>query len=205
MTFFRHEATGTLPDGETFTFGVHSEKAAGNIAAAHSAWASAVDDLWNGTATPADSIKQLYPSTITVDELVTTELDPITGKNLLQERSGVSLAGTGSGGALPQEVAVCVSLRTNLPTRAGRGRFFLPSPILTVCIGSRLGSTAQGQILAAAALMLGDMVTSTYPVVILHRSTMTSDLVVSVDVGDVFDSMRTRRDKLREVRVSQAV
>src|SRR2546423_11881901 len=79
MTIFRHQATGTLPDGETFTFGVHTEKAAGNIAAAHSAWAAAVDDLWNGTATPADSIKQLYPSTITVDELVSTELVDCNG------------------------------------------------------------------------------------------------------------------------------
>lgn len=202
MTIFRHEATGTLPDGESFTFGIHSEKAAGNIAAAHSAWAAAVDDLWNGTATPADSIKQLYPSSIHVDEVVSTELDPITGHNVLQERTGVSLVGTGSGSALPQEVAVCVSLRTSLPTRAGRGRFFLPSPILTTVSASRLASTPQGQILAAAALMLGDMNTATYTVVILHRSTMTTDEVVSVDVGDVFDSMRTRRDKLREVRVS---
>jgi hypothetical protein len=205
MTIFRHEAIGALPDGEQFVFGVHSEKAAGSLSGAHSAWAAAVDDLWNGTATPADSIKQLYPSSIHIDEVVSTELDPITGKNLLQERSGVSLVGTGSGSALPQEVAVCVSLRTNLPTRAGRGRFFLPSPIVTTVSASRLAGTPQGQILAAAALMLGDMSAATFPVVILHRSTMTTDLVISVDVGDVFDSMRTRRDKLREVRVTAVV
>lgn len=202
MTIFRHEATGTLPDGETFTFGIHSEKPAGSLSGAHSAWAAAIDDLWNGTATPTDSIKQLYPSSIHIDEVVSTELDAISGRNLLQERTGVSLIGTGSGGALPQEVAVCVSLRTALPTRAGRGRFFLPSPILTTCVTSRLASTPQGEILAAAALMLGDMNSATFTVVILHRSTMTTDDVVSVDVGDVFDSMRTRRDKLREVRVS---
>ncbi len=205
MTIYRHEASGALPDGETYTFGIHTSRAASTVEAAEAAWASAIADLWLGSAPPADAIGHLYPAAVTLVETVTTELDPVTGKNVAQVQSAHSLAGTGAGGALPQEVAVCVSLRTALPTRAGRGRFFLPSPILTTCVASRLDPDAQDSILNAAALMLGDMITSLFVPVIYHRTTKTSTVVTRVDVGDVFDSMRTRRDKLREVRVTQGL
>jgi hypothetical protein len=53
--------------------------------------------------------------------------------------------------------------------------------------------------------MLQSMQSDLYPVVILHKSTMTTDLVISTDVGDVFDTITRRRDKLVEVRVSHVV
>jgi hypothetical protein len=205
MTIYRHVAKGSLINGEIFTFSVHSQKAAGDITDAHSAWATALGLLWNGAATPADSIKQLYPAATTVDELVTTELDAVTGKNVIQAISAPALVGTGSGAALPPQLAICVSLRTALPTRAGRGRFFLPAPIVTESTVGRINSTGQGQVALAAVGMLQSMQSDLYPVVILHKSTMTTDLVISTDVGDVFDTITRRRDKLVEVRVSHVV
>jgi hypothetical protein len=205
MPIFRCQAIGSLPAGESFSFGVHTEKGAGTISAAYAAWADAVDLLWNGVASPDDSIKQLYTPGVTIDELVVTQLDPDTGKNVLQERGSVSLVGTGSGDALPTEVAICVSLRTALPTRAGRGRYFLPNPRLATCVGTKLDATAQGQVAAASAGMLGDLSTIGYPAVILHRRTLTTDVVTSTDVGDIFDVQRSRRTQLRESRVSVAL
>lgn len=205
MTIFRHVAGGSLISGERFTFSVHSERAPGEINEAHSVFAGAIDDLWLGTATPADSIKQLYPAATIVDELVTTSLSALTGRNVQQASSAPSLAGTGSGAALPPQTAICVSLRSGLPTRAGRGRFFLPAPIVAESSVGRLTPTAQGQVLAAATLFLTSMQTGLYPVVIYHRSDLTATLVTGVDVGDVFDTIRRRRDKLIETRVRNAL
>jgi hypothetical protein len=205
MTIFRHEARGSLPDGEFFTFGIHSSKVAGVIADAAAAWKNAVDSLWLGDNPPTDGINQFYGPSVSVDELVTTELDATTGKNLLQETQSYTGPGTGTGDNLPQEVAVCVSLRTPLPTRAGRGRFFLPSPLLTTCVASRLDADTADAIALAAINCLATMQVATYPAAIYHRSTHTATLITSIDVGDVFDSMRTRRDKLREVRHIQVL
>lgn len=205
MTVFRNTAGGSLINGERFTFSLHTEKAAGDVASAASAWASAIDLLWNGLASPADSIKQLYPAATIVDELVTTELSPTTGRNVAQAISTPALAGTGAGAALPPQTAVCVSLRTALPTRAGRGRFFLPAPIVAESSAGRLGATPQGQILAAVTGMLGLLSDNLYPGVIYHRDPRTTTALVSVDVGDVFDTIRRRRDKLIEARMTSAL
>ena len=205
MTVFRNVARGSLIDGEQFTFSVHTEQAGGDITSAASAWADAIALLWDGAAPPADSITQLYPAGTTVDELVTTQLSPTTGKNVLQAVSSPALAGTGSGAALPPQTAICVSLRTALPTRAGRGRFFLPAPIVTVSSAGRIGSTARGQVLAAAEGMLNSLQSNLFPAVVYHREDFTTDIVTGVKVGDVFDTIRRRRDKLVEAYVSAAL
>lgn len=205
MTVFRNTAGGSLINGERFTFSVHTEKAAGDVVDAASAWSTAINLLWLGAATPADSIKQLYPAGTIVDELVTTELSPTTGKNVHQAISTPSLAGTGSGAALPPQTAICVSLRTDLPTRAGRGRFFLPAPIVTVSSSGRISATPLGQIVAAVQGMMQSLAGDLYPAVIYHRNTLTTDLILTIDVGDVFDTIRRRRDKLIEVRSSAVI
>ena len=205
MPIFRCVATGALPAGESYTFGLHVSKGAGTVSAAFAAWADAVDLLWNGVASPDDSIKQLYSADVTVDELVVTELDPVTGKNLLQERGSVSLAGSGAGEQLPTEVAICVSNRTDLPTRAGRGRFFLPSPLQSVCVGTKLTAAARDAAAAASAAMLGDLAGLGYLPVVLHRSSMTTDEITAIDVGDIFDVIRSRRRQLRESRTRIAL
>lgn len=205
MTFYRNEAKGSLTNGEQWTFTLHTQKTAGVLADAHSAWVAAVNDLWDGITPPDDSITQLFCDSLTVDELVTTELDAVTGKNVAQTRSQPALAGTGTADCLPHEVAVAVSLRTALPTHAGRGRFYLPSPTLDECVEARLRSSAQLSILNASVLMLEDLITSTYVPVIYHRSSKTGTVLTSIDVGDVFDSQRRRRDKLVEVRQSSTL
>jgi hypothetical protein len=205
MTVFRNTAGGTLINGERFSFSVHTEKAAGDVVDAASAWSDAIAQLWNGSATPADSIKQLYPAATIIDELVTTELSPTNGHNVHQAISTPSLAGTGSGAALPPQTAICVSLRTGLPTRAGRGRFFLPAPIVAESSVGRINATAQGQIVAAVAGMMGVLTDALFPAVVYHAQFRTTDAVTSIDVGDVFDTIRRRRDKLIEVRMSSAV
>jgi hypothetical protein len=66
--------------------------------------------------------------------------------------------------------------------------------------------TAARDTLADAALELVQGLTSAGGnVVIYHRATGTTSLVTSLDVGDVIDTQRRRRNKLIEARTSRPI
>lgn len=191
--------------GESFTFTFHTTNAAGNLAGASAAAHTAVDLLWNGVASPADSIKQIYPAGTGIDETVTTELSPVTGKNMGQVRVAEALVGTNAGASMPPQNAIVVSLRTALFTRAGRGRFFLPAPSVNSVDTGRILAATVSSCATAAQKMIQSLNGAGYTVCVYHRSTRTTDAVTSVDVGNVFDTQRRRRDKLVETRTSLSV
>lgn len=191
--------------GESFTFTLHTTNAAGNLAGAAAAFHTAIGLLWNGVASPADSIKQLFNGTTGIDETVTTELDPLTGKNLGQIRNAEALVGTDAGASLPPQCATVVSCRTAKVTRAGRGRFFLPPMTVNKVDTGRILAAAVTQSVTASQKMIQSLNGAGYTAIVYHRKTRTSDNITSVDVGNVFDTQRRRRDKLIEVRTSLSV
>jgi len=201
MAFYRGTVKGHLEGGEVFNFTMHFSATTGQAATGASELADAVTLLWSGTNTPAGNITALYPAAIGVDGVVMDELDS-SGHNVSQGRQSLALVGTGTDEPLPPQNAVVVSLRSNTPTRAGRGRFFLPSPVVTTVIDQRLDSAAQTDILHGAQAMLNHMNGLGMTPVIFHRFDPTVTEVVSIDVGDVFDTQRRRRNKLVETRVS---
>jgi hypothetical protein len=205
MTTYRNEVRGSLPDGEQYSWSIHtSNTTTGSLAAASSAFETFFNDIWTG-GDGAVAIAPNFPATVTVDELVTTQLNDATGKNVAQITVQLAELGTGVGDGLPQEVAVCVSLRTDLPTRAGRGRFFLPMTLLTTCIGSRLDPGVSSAFASSIAHGMTTLVTAGYIPVIYHRVSRAVTPIISVDCGDVFDAMRSRRDKLRENRTTRFI
>lgn len=204
MGTYRLVATGHEA-GESFTFTLSCFNAAGTVAGAAGAWHTALGLLWNGAAPPADSIKQLIPTTSGIDISSATEIDPLTGKNLGQVQTAEGLIGTDASGPLPPQCSIVVSMRTALFNKAGRGRFYLPTFGVDVLAAGRLPNTARTQICTAAQKMVQSLNGSGYTVVIYHRKAKTHDNVVSVNVGDVYDTQRRRRDKLIEARLSLAV
>lgn len=201
MAFYRGTVKGHLEGGEIFNFTMHFSGVTGQAATGATDLADAVTLMWNGTNTPAGNITALYPAAIGVDSVVMDELDS-SGHNVSQGREALALVGTGTDEPLPPQNAVVVSLRTDVPTRAGRGRFFLPSPVVTTVLDQRLDSAAQGDILHGALAMLNHMNGGTLNPVVYHRFDPTVTPIVSIDVGDVFDTQRRRRNKLVETRVS---
>lgn len=191
--------------GETFTFTLHVFNAAGTVAGAAAAWHTALGLLWNGVASPADSIKQLVPTTSSITQSSATEIDPLTGKNLGQVVTAEALPGTDATGPVPPQCAVVVSLRTALFNKSGRGRFYLPSLSTDKVAAGRILGTAVTQMATAAQKMVQSLNGAGYTVCVYHRKTKTHDNVVTVNVGDVFDTQRRRRDKLVEARTSLAV
>lgn len=205
MAIYRLTTQGHLPGGEIWNTTLHINHTAGQGADLLVTCEEAVTLLWQGPPTPADSIQQLVPTTIGTDELVLDQLTS-TGTNDFQFRSALSLDGTSAEDMLPFQVSVGFSLRTDFPTRAGRGRGFLPPYALDTCVGGKLASTPQGQTALALKAMLDHINASTdVGVVVYHRVGHGSDKVLSVDVGDVFDTQRRRRNQLTEVRVSASL
>ncbi len=205
MTHFRCSARGHTIDGEQFVFTMHVSQAVVVASDVLSPWQDAVTAMWGtGTGTTA-GLAQLYALDFGIDQVIVDELDPVTGKNVRQAQVGLSLAGESADEPLPPQNAVVVSLRTALPTRAGRGRFYLPGPVVTTLVGGRLTAGIVTTVVNAAADLIGTMNDSGATVEIYHRTSKTGTAVTSFDVGDVLDTQRRRRDKLVEARHSLAV
>jgi hypothetical protein len=205
MTIYRATAQGISPGGDEFQFGLHLAKAGGTVADALGAFTQFATDLWDGNGGTVVGLTTYYGTSTQLQNLVVTSLDPVTGKNVAQASGAVSFSGTGSGQELPPNTAVCVSTRTGIPTRSGRGRFFLPGPLVSVMLAGSFETSMVADFVAAAAFALTGLVTSTYVPVIFHRTTLTSTPIVSVDVGSVPDVQNRRRNKITEHRQSSPI
>jgi hypothetical protein len=205
MAFYRATQKGHLPSGEIWDSTVHIEDVAGNAATLITVFADAVTLLWQGPPTPANSIQQLVPTTVGLDEIVVDELNNL-GHNVAQEVATLALPGTSVDDMLPYQVSVGYSKRTGQPNRAGRGRGFLPPFALTTCVGGLLDATAQAQVTRAAGAFLSHIAqNSTGGPVVYHNGFNTGTLISSCDVGNVFDTQRRRRNQITETRISIAV
>jgi len=200
MAIYRASVEGHInTDQERFVFTLHINAVTGSAAALATDVADGVTLLWSGPPTPASSIQQLVPLGTGPDLVVVDELDS-AGKNVEQAVETLALTGTDVNDSLPPNVSVAVSTRTALPTRAGRGRFYLPPYAVDTCVNGLLDATARSQTAAAAKAMLDHINGGVGQVVINHRFLGTFTPVTAIDVGNVFDQQERRRDKITEVR-----
>ena len=200
MAHYRCTALGTLP-GEVFNFGIHANGAGGSAIAVGTAWSTALSDLFDD---PTVGIAQLFTAQIEIVGFHVAELDALTGKQIDASAGTLALPGSASGETLPNEVACAVTTRGAAPVKKQRGRFFLPPLAVSKMASGRFAATAVTRIANAAALMINDMQGSGFAPEIYHPD-HTGTPIVEVDVGDVPDAQRRRRDKQMEVRVSVGV
>lgn len=130
----------------------------------------------------------------------------VEGGRVTSAVATTSIHGTSGGGLLPLEVASCVSTRTAVSGRAGRGRFYLPA-VVKDSLGDHgfFTSTYRDLVASAAATFLeglqvagsGGSTAQVLPCVtggpMTHYGTITS-----VKCGSVPDSQRRRRRQLTE-------
>ena len=201
MAIYRNTFRGTLETGEEWNTTWHCSGVTGQAAVVNAAAVDAFTLMWNGSNTPAGNITGDIANEVTVDDVVTDELND-ADRNVDQIVGTLGLAGTSSDASLPPHVAVAVSLRTLSPTKKGRGRFYLPPLVVTTVSAGLLASTPQTHCKNGALAALNHMASSSFPVVVFHRNTGGSfDLVTSVDVGNVFDVQSRRRNQIAEIRV----
>lgn len=195
MPLYRHTLSGTFP-GEVWSFGLHTNGSLA-LAAAQSAWQTAVAAFFS-----VDYSATLATTTV-ANEVTTAELVQATGKQSSKAADPVNFAGTSTAESLPFQCAPVVSLRSALATRAGRGRFYAPSLAVDQVNDGRMILAARDSLADSAAAMLSSLNDAGLAPVLYSRTTHNTQQILRLDVGDVIDTQRRRRNKLIEVRTSR--
>jgi hypothetical protein len=189
VTIFLHKMSGPGAAGDVWISTLHTSGAA-NLATAHSAWTTFVTALYN------NALKTRWPVANQITNLATVSLDAVTGKQTAVTSSGVALAGTAAGTPISPRDSIVLSLRTALPTKAGRGRMYLPGPD-TGHLGSTgllIGTDATAIANAAGAAMT--VLKATSQPVVYHSKTKTVDNVTTVMVGQILGSQTRRTNRV---------
>lgn len=192
MALYRHLASGVTP-GEIWNFSLFTN---GNVslAAAQSAWEDSLSSFWSGSMAPN------VANEVSLTGASTAEIDVATGKQSTRVEGALSLPGTSTAESLPFQCATAVSLRTIFATRSGRGRFYLPPLAVSVMLNGRVTTAVQNVLADGVSLMMLTLQSSGLTPVVYSRVARAAVTITSIDVGNVIDTQRRRRNKLIEVR-----
>src|SRR5690625_1580277 len=188
MAIFRHRMQGPGTAGDIWVATMHSQSTQ-DIDTVHSAFSTFVGTL-------ANQVDPMWSTETQLTQIVTDELDSTGHHNAAQRRSGLQIKGTGSGNALSPRTAIVVSLRTALPTRSGRGRFYLPGPDDTHLTTTGLFNSTDAATVASGISSAIASMNSTSVVGVFHRSLNTITPVTDVYVGQVPGDQRRRTNKV---------
>lgn len=204
---FRVDNQVVLPSGEQADFSYWLSDTSSTLAGSITAVVQFANTVYN-TLSANTAFKALYSSTVSFTPPKCSQVDLATGQIISVHPASSSFIGTSISNSLPPQLAVCVSLRTDLSGGRFRGRFYLPAPATTTIaangriVTANVSTFANGMALAFAAAITSS---PTSLLVVYSRVGRSVRLVQSLDVGDVMDTQRRRRDKLVEVRVSSFV
>lgn len=121
------------------------------------------------------------------------------------QSSAVPTAGSGSV-TLPPQSAIVTSLRTNTPGASGRGRLYWPLLAATLTSTGRLSVPTNANVLLDMKTYLTGMrsaLAAAFPTIgfdlaVRSKTTKTTPHVVRIQMGNVIDTQRRRRDSLTE-------
>lgn len=199
MPLHLHRFIGTLAAGDQFSYGWHASGIR-DIDLAHNAailWNAA---LWNG-ATAGNGYKDHVTAGTAMTSVITVEKNPATNTQSFRRETTQLIPGVAAGSAAGADTALCVSLRTEFATRAGRGRFYLPQPAVSnITATGRVAADLVGDIMASLNAAWAAYNTATDRPVIYSAIFHTITEVTDFDIGDLFDTQRRRENKVTEVR-----
>lgn len=177
-------------------------------------WGSTVDQVALDAA--ATAIAALSPGAALLGHLSTTlsiqgarvevrddNSDALIGISTAQRATPLSGSGTA---LMPAQCALVYSLRTNTPGASGRGRIYWPCLGLSLSTNARVGAgnvTSNMAAMKAYLLAIRDVLATSFPtigfnVAVRSKATKTTPHVVRMQLGDVVDTQRRRRDRLAE-------
>lgn len=212
MTHIRVIWRGTLPGGESWSTSAAYIPVGVQVAPQPQALMNAAATAIANAGLPSFLNSYLSPAgTLTSVRL---EQRTASGALLVVGEGARSTPANGSGSATkPFQTSLVVSLRTAVPGRRGRGRMYWPA--LGASISATTLRLAMGSIEAMAPLMVtflkgtGDLLQATFGgvahVLTVHsKANASEEEVIALEVGDVLDVQRRRRDKAIENRVTAA-
>lgn len=201
MALYKHTYIGTCAAGDMFTYSWWANSIR-DIGTAHGAAIVWNQTLWNG-AVAGNGYKDHVTAGVSMTSVKTALIDPATGKQLQLRQTGQVIAGVAAGDALPADVAVVVSLRTDFPQRSGRGRFYLPQPAASqVTSTGKIQADLINDTSASLAAAWGAYNTGVDRPVLYSRTFHLTRNLTTFDIGDLYDTQRRRENKVTEVRTS---
>lgn len=204
MTLFLHKFIGKCAAGDQFNYGWHATSIR-SIDDAHAAAIVWNQTLWNG-ATAGNGYKDHTTADVSMLSVITVERNTADGKQLARRQTGQVIAGVAAGNALPADVALICSLRTQLPQRTGRGRFFLPQPAASVLTATgRASADFQNDTDAALAAAWAAYNSGVDRPVIYSTTFRVLRPVTSYDIPDVFGCQSARENELLALRIGRAM
>lgn len=172
--------------------------------------AAAAMQAYQTSLNSATAWKALFPSSIVMLGVVASGVDEATGTVVS------TFAATGSpplftgapASCMPPELALCVSLRSGFASKSENGRYYLPSPIFSALDSNAALTAANCTVVANAMAAAHSAEIASDPsvgLVIYSRKLRAVALVQTINVGNILDVQRRRRNGLAEVRKSVAV
>jgi hypothetical protein len=189
VTIYLHKMSGPGSAGDLWISTLHTSGAA-NLATAHSAWSTFVTAIFN------NGFKTRWPVPNQITGLSTVALDPVTGRQTAVTSSGVALVGTAAGQALSPRDSIVISLRTALPTKAGRGRMYMPGPDAGHLTTSGLLTGTDATAIATAVGAAMTTLKATSQPVVYHAKTKTVDNILTVMIGQVLATQTRRTNRV---------
>lgn len=122
-------------------------------------------------------------------------------------QAGATSAAVGQGLVrLPPQSAIVISLRTNTPGARGRGRLYWPAVGLQISSDFRVGQTVPPLLLAEfktylqaiGGILAGSFTGIGFNLAIRSKAAQATPHVVRLQMGDIVDTQRRRRDALKE-------
>jgi len=204
MTLYYHRFSGSCASGDQFNYGWHSSSIR-SLAAAQAAAVAWNATVWNG-AVAGNGYRDHVPNNVAMANVTTVELDQTTGRQLARADTGQVIIGTAAFTAMPADVALCVSVRSDLPQRRGRGRFYMPQPSTAeATVGGRVQVDLVNDLMASLTAAWAAYNTASDRPVLYSRTDRLLRNIVSFNIGDLFDTQRRRENKVLETRVSAAM
>lgn len=195
MTYFLCQASGLMGGSFAWSFRSYMESTA-TEGTVETTWNGAISAMFNTVA-----FQDLVASDVTLTQTYSSTMSA-SWRQTTKTTTDLSIAGTATQ-SMPYHVSETVTWRTDLATRYGRGRWYLPP----MAVGAL--ATDGFYLSAAAVTALTDAVnvaisnwTGTLTPQILHRNgakggvtALSVDPVVSGDVPDGLNTQRRRADK----------
>lgn len=191
---------GTLHGAETFAYGC-AVTGSGTLTDAGTAAADA-----NIAMHAASGFDAVFDNGILwVDILV--NLIPDGGGTVIDSAIvSSSDGGSSADGATPNQCAIVVSKTTGFAGSRNRGRMFLPPPgVSSLADTGRLGATALTALAAGITAWKNSLIGDGFTPVLVSPSQSANIVITSFRIGDVVDTMRSRRNSLAEAYTSVAV
>lgn len=187
----RYVIGGTLAGGERFSFGFYGAA----IDAGTTMQAVADGVVVNSLFTAFIAQAKVALNTASAYTTVTTYRYG-SGRAAIDTGSAAIASGTGTGASIhPNQTAMCVTLRTALANRRGRGRVFLPANGASMSVAPLFNSALVTPIINAIGPWMDDLNAEVWST----AGTLKTRVRVA-DADYVPDTMNSRRDRLTSAR-----